>query len=52
MIISNNTLKDIIRIKYLKNKQAQRILAKLIKSLEKISTRLLLFQDLIYVPKY
>ena len=43
MIISNNMLEDIIRKRYLKNKQAQRVLAKLTEDVEKTSTKLLLF---------
>ena len=43
MIISNNMLEDIIRKEYLKDKQAQRVLAKSTEDFEKTSTRLLLF---------
>ena len=52
MIISNDTLEDIIYKEYLRDKQAQRVLAKLMKDYKKTSTRLLLFQDLIYVLEY
>ena len=43
MIMSNNTLEDIIRKEYLKDKQAQRVLAKLTEGFKKTSTKLLLF---------
>ena len=52
MIISNNMLKDIIRKEYLKDKQAQRALVKLIRDFKKTSIRLLLFQGLIYVSEH
>ena len=52
MIISNDTLEDIIRKEYLKDKQAQRVLAKLTEDFEKINNRLILFKELVYVLKH
>ena len=52
MIITNDELKNIIWDKYLKNKQAQRVLKKFTKEFEKINKNLLLFQELIYVSEH
>ena len=52
MVITNNELEDIIQDKYLKDKQAQRVLKKLIKRFKKINKGLLLFQGLIYIPEH
>ena len=52
IIIINDKLKNIIQNKYLKNKQAQRVLKKLIKEFEKINIDLLLFQELIYMSEH
>ena len=52
MIITNDKLKNIIWSEYLKDKQAQRVLKKLIKRFEKINKDLLLFQELIYVSEH
>ena len=51
MIISNNVLEDIIRKEYLKDKQAQRALAKSTEDFKKTSTDLLLLKGLIYMPE-
>ena len=49
MIIINNTLKDIIRKEYLKNKQAQQVFKELTEDFEKTINRLILFQRLVYI---
>ena len=52
IIISNNVLEDIIWKRYLKNKQAQRVLIKSTEGFKKTDTELLLFKRLVYVLKY
>ena len=52
IIITNNELKNIIQKEYLKNKQTQRMLKKLIKRFKKINKNLLLFQELIYMLEH
>ena len=52
IIITNDKLENIIWNKYLKNKQAQRVLKKSIKEFEKINKDLLLFQELIYMLEH
>ena len=52
MIITNDELENIIQDKYLKNKQAQRVLKKSTKEFKKINKDLLLFQELIYVSEH
>ena len=52
IIITNDELENIIQDKYLKNKQAQRVLKKSTKEFEKINKDLLLFQELIYMLEH
>ena len=52
IVITNNELENIIQDEYLKNKQAQRVLEKLIKRFEKTNKDLLLFQGLIYMSEH
>ena len=52
IIITNDELENIIWKEYLKDKQAQRVLKRLIKEFEKINKNLLLFQELIYVSEH
>ena len=52
IIIINNELENIIWDRYLKNKQAQRVLEKSTKEFKRINKNLLLFQELIYVSEY
>ena len=52
MIITNDELENIIQDRYLKNKQAQRVLKKPTEEFKKINKDLLLFQELIYVSEH
>ena len=52
MIITNNILKNKIWKEYLKDKQAQQVLEKSIEGFKKISTELLLFQELVYMLEH
>ena len=52
MIITNDELENIIQDKYLKNKQAQRVLKKSTKEFKKTNKDLLLFQELIYMSEH
>ena len=52
MIITNHELKDIICAEYLKNKQAQQVLKQLTEKFKRTSDNLILFKELVYVPKH
>ena len=52
IVITNDELENIIQDKYLKNKQAQRVLKKSTEEFKKINKDLLLFQELIYVSEH
>ena len=52
MIITNSNLKDIIWAGYLKNKQAQQVLEQLTEEFKRTSDNLILFKELVYVPKH
>ena len=52
MIIINNKLEDIIWAEYLKDKQAQWVLKQSTKEFKRISNRLILFKELVYVSEH
>ena len=52
MIIINKKLEDIIKVRYLEDKQAQWVLAQSTERFEKITNRLILYKELVYVLKH
>ena len=52
MIITNNELKDIMQAEYLKNKQVQWVLKQSTEEFERMSVKLILFKELVYVPEH
>ena len=52
LLISNNELEEVIYYRYLKDKQAQRMLKELIVSFKKTFSKLMLFKELMYITEY
>ena len=51
LLISNNELEEAIYYRYLKNKQAQRILKELTTDFKKTFSELILFKELVYIAE-
>ena len=52
MVITNHELENIIRVEYLKDKQAQQVLEQSTEGFKETSDKLILFKRLVYVSEH